>query len=573
MNYGIFFHNWWLKDTSEGLKWEQEFGRDLCEASMKYALIIGNDQYEDLKLSRLKTPTEDVGGLAKILRDKEIGDFDDIVLVVNKTESETRRAISRFLKDKKPDDLVLIYFSGHGVLDGQNNLFLALKDTQTDILSGSAIPSSFISYEMGQCRSKRQVLILDCCHSGAFSHGIKAGEQKAITEATFQLESKENGYGRFVLTASDATQFALEGDQVIGQTEFSLFTHYLLEGLKTGEADKNVDGWISLDEWYYYASSHVVSGIPTMKPQIWSYGQQGELIIAKNPFSGKIGKDQAEKRKTVIEIPKSVLSGHPTREWIADNKITLSNGMEFMRVPAGRFVMGDSSHEHAIDIPYDFWMGRYPVTNDQYNAYVGTVGSISRHAYDVFLNINTRTGYPVVRISWNNAMDYCRWLNSLFGDKLHPGTMLRLPTEAEWEKAARGIDGRKYPWGNTFDLGKCNVSSGIVTSLANDFAGSTTHIKKYSPQGDSPYGCADMVGNAWEWTHSLDKSYPYNTNDGREDETEMYGMRVKRGGSFAALPEMVGCARRDSGSRGISGANRGTGFRVAICVSTNILGF
>lgn len=535
---------------------------------MKYALIIGNDQYEDSKLSRLKTPIEDARELAKILSDKKIGNFDEIASLLNKGTSEIRRAISVFLKEKKPDDLVLIYFSGHGVLDGRNRLFLALKETETDVLSATALPSSFISDEMDTCRSKRQVLILDCCHSGAFSHGVKAGEQKAVTESTF----RGNGYGRIVLTASDATQAALEGDQVIGQTEFSLFTHYLLEGLKTGGADKNEDGFVSLDEWYDYAYSRVVSEISTMKPEIWSYGQQGELIIASNPFLGKIKEDRDEKRKTVIEIPKSVLSGHPTRAWIADNKITLSNGMEFMRVPAGEFVMGDGSHKYNVDIPYDYWMGRYPITNEQYNTYTGAMRTIPRLAYNVFLNINTRKGYPAVNVSWKDAMAYCRWLNNLFSAKLPPGMMLRLPTEAEWEKAARGIDGRNYPWGNTFDIGKCNVSSSMITALANGFTGSATHIKKYSPQGDSPYGCADMLGNVDEWTHSLYNNYPYIAKDGREDE-KTYGRRVKRGGGFGNISDFVGCAKRNDGVSDFKGADRGTGFRVAICVSTNILGF
>jgi uncharacterized caspase-like protein len=255
---------------------------------MKYALIIGNNKYDDPRLSQLKTPAADSQALAKVLVDKEIGSFDEVTPLINKNETEIRRAISSFLNNKKPDDLVLVYFSGHGILDDRGRLFLSLKDTQTNLLKATAIPSTFVSDEMDSCRSRRQILILDCCHSGAFARGTK-GEQKAVTEATFE----GSGYGRVVMTASDSTQYALEGDQVIRQTDLSLFTHFLLEGLKTGEADTDHDGHISLDEWYDYTYAKVVSETPRQIPHRWSYNQQGDLIIARNPNAGK----------RVVELP------------------------------------------------------------------------------------------------------------------------------------------------------------------------------------------------------------------------------------------------------------------------------
>jgi len=255
---------------------------------MKYALIIGNNNYDDPKLAQLKTPAADSQALAKVLGDQSIGSFDEVTPLINKNESEIRRAISSFLNHKKPDDLVLVYFSGHGILDDRGRLFLSLKDTQTNLLKATAIPSTFISDEMDSCRSKRQVLILDCCHSGAFARGTK-GDPKAVTEATFE----GSGYGRVVMTASDSMQYALEGDQVIRQTDLSLFTHFLLEGLKTGEADMDNDGHVSLDEWYDYTYARVVAETPRQSPHRWSYNQQGDLIIARNP----------NVKKRVVELP------------------------------------------------------------------------------------------------------------------------------------------------------------------------------------------------------------------------------------------------------------------------------
>ena len=138
---------------------------------MKYALIIGNNHYDDPKLAQLKTPAADSQALAKTLDDRAIGSFDEVTPLINQAESQVRRTISAFLAGKKPDDLVLLYFSGHGVLDDRGRLYLALKDTQLDLLKATSISSSFIADEMDSCRSKRQILVLDCCHSGAFVSG------------------------------------------------------------------------------------------------------------------------------------------------------------------------------------------------------------------------------------------------------------------------------------------------------------------------------------------------------------------------------------------------------------------
>ena len=268
---------------------------------MKYALIIGNNRYTDQKLAQLKTPAADSQALARVLKDQSIGSFDEVLPLVNKTEFQVSRAISTFLANKKPEDLVLVYFSGHGILDDRGRLFLALKDTQTNLLNSTAISASFIADEMDSCRSKRQILILDCCHSGAFGRGVKGGEQKAVTETTFE----GSGFGRVVLTASDSTQFALEGDQVIKQTELSLFTHVLLEGLQTGKADINNDGYISLDEWYDFTYAQVLSTTPKQVPHKWSYRQQGDLIIAKNPSWKKKAPELPAELARLLESPYS----------------------------------------------------------------------------------------------------------------------------------------------------------------------------------------------------------------------------------------------------------------------------
>lgn len=242
----------------------------------------------------------------------------------------------------------------------------------------------------------------------------------------------------------------------------------------------------------------------------------------------------------VVPPPDKVML--PGEIWLSDrNNHRTIGGMEFVRVPAGKFLMGsqddneladnDERPQHVVEIPYDYWIGRYPVTNEQFARFVET----SAYKSSLEKNWNKKSDHPVVNVSWHDAMAYCQWLDRTLRDEVKD-LMLRLPTEAEWEKAARGTQGNEWPWSNEFDKNKCNSSEGRKRA--------TTPVGAYSPHGDSPYGAADMVGNVWEWCHSLYKPYPYQAMDEREGKKES-GFRVLRGGAFHDLfrdPER--CASR-----------------------------
>ncbi|MBK9780304.1 MAG: SUMF1/EgtB/PvdO family nonheme iron enzyme [Anaerolineales bacterium] len=141
------------------------------------------------------------------------------------------------------------------------------------------------------------------------------------------------------------------------------------------------------------------------------------------------------------------------------NVLTLSNGMEFMRIPAGKFLMGsengfdDEKPQHTVDIPYDYWMARYPVTNELFNAYIKAKNI--KHPVDGW---EKKKDHPVTHVKWTDVLAYCQWLNGLIKTELPSTLILRLPTEAEWEKAARGTDGRVIPWGNQFDKNSTDLS-------------------------------------------------------------------------------------------------------------------
>jgi formylglycine-generating enzyme required for sulfatase activity len=224
-------------------------------------------------------------------------------------------------------------------------------------------------------------------------------------------------------------------------------------------------------------------------------------------------------------------------------------GLEFVKVPAGDFYMGaddiDANSgackpQHLVyQLKYDFYMARFPVTNQQYSLMARETGAPIVMAKGKIL-------HPVVNVSWYDAQKYIEWLNRKYKAELPDGYRFCLPSEAEWEKAARGAEGNEYPWGDKFDKNKCNTDEGKK--------GGTTSVGAYSPQGDSPFGCADMAGNVWEWTRSLwgkDGSlptfkYPYRFDDKREDENaDKSVIRVLRGGSFYGGGLLARCAFRN----------------------------
>ncbi len=196
-------------------------------------------------------------------------------------------------------------------------------------------------------------------------------------------------------------------------------------------------------------------------------------------------------------------------------------------------VAGCETPQHQVHLAA-FYMGLYPVTNAQYAAFLEACKqqpapkkggwSMRRPAAD-------RLHYPVTAVSWFDAEAYCRWLSQ------SSGFHYRLPSEAEWEKAAGGLDGRTYPWGCQWDPSCCGL--GQTTAAADDLA-----------EGVGPFGCFHMTGNVQEWTATRwgsdpvqsDFPYPYRAEDGRESLEA--GFHIHRGGSYRDSPERLGCRIR-----------------------------
>lgn len=248
--------------------------------SEKYALVIGNSEYTDSYLSKLVTTVQNVNDFVSVLKEPNICGFNNVNSLVNAPLAKINRTIAELFKGKSSDDLLLLYFSGHGILDESGTLYFAVKETEKELPEVTAIPSSFIRERMDSSYSNRIILILDCCYSGAFDRRrMSSTEMSANTKTAFE----GNGYGRIVLTATDAVQYAWEGDEVIGEVRNSIFTHYLIQGLRTGEADIYYNGKITVNELFQYIYNQVVRRTPRQTPQKFSYGEKGDLIIALNP--------------------------------------------------------------------------------------------------------------------------------------------------------------------------------------------------------------------------------------------------------------------------------------------------
>jgi formylglycine-generating enzyme required for sulfatase activity len=230
----------------------------------------------------------------------------------------------------------------------------------------------------------------------------------------------------------------------------------------------------------------------------------------------------------------------------------------FVEIPAGPFRMGsdpqkdkqadkDEQPQHMVELA-QYWIARYPVTVAQFRAFCDDSG-YEKHDKRA---LNGLENHPVVWVTWYDALAYCDWLTkklcnwsdtpSSLREILEAGGRVTLPSEAEWEKAARGEDGCIYPWDADFDIEKANTGEGGV--------GTTSAVGCY-PAGASPYGIQDMSGNVWEWTRSLygkiyNQSDPYNPFDLRREELKAGDdiRRVLRGGSWDFNGGDARCAYR-----------------------------
>jgi formylglycine-generating enzyme required for sulfatase activity len=246
-------------------------------------------------------------------------------------------------------------------------------------------------------------------------------------------------------------------------------------------------------------------------------------------------------------IPQPTFTAGPTQAMTTAAVPTVaptaeSAAEDMVIIPAGEFSMGSDSHEqderpaHTVNLPA-FAIDRFEVTNDQYLEFITATGQKPPAHWTNGQIPADKGNHPVVFVTWDDAKAYCEWAGK------------RLPTEAEWEKAARGTDGRDYPWGNEWDPKKANTKDSGIRG--------TTAVGSF-PAGASPYGVMDMAGNVWEWVEDWYKAYPGSTY-----QSGYFGerFRVDRGGGWFSEADLARTSNRSSSSHDL--ANDDVGFRCA----------
>lgn len=243
----------------------------------KIALLIGVSDYLP-GLRPLPKAAKDVEALQQVLHNQEMAGFDQANALLNPTPQTMREAIEALFTGRTKDDLVMLFFSGHGIKDDQGRLYFATSETRQspdgELIKSTSVEASFVQDMMSNSRCKRQVVILDCCFSGAFAAGMEAKDAGII-----DIETQLGGEGRAVLTSSTSTQYSFEEQTA----DLSIYTHYLVEGLKTGAADLGHDGWIDVEELHDYTKRKVQETAPAMKPEIYAIKEGFKIRLTQAP--------------------------------------------------------------------------------------------------------------------------------------------------------------------------------------------------------------------------------------------------------------------------------------------------
>ncbi len=266
---------------------------------VREALVVAVDQYADEGLGRLRAPADDAEALGAVLGDPRIGDF-AVRVLRNESAQTIRVAVEDFFADRRPDDLLLLHFSCHGLKNAAGELYLAASDSRPDRLASTAVPADFVNRQMADSRAQRIALFLDCCYGGAFPRGmvVRAAGDVAVGDA-FATQRDAGGRGRVVVTASSSVEYAFEGAELASDTQVapSVFTGSVVAGLESGEADRDGDGWVGLNELFGYVAERVRRVTPHQTPHLWAFGSEGDLLLAHS----------RRRRVTAGELPAEVV--------------------------------------------------------------------------------------------------------------------------------------------------------------------------------------------------------------------------------------------------------------------------
>ncbi|WP_339137932.1 MAG: SUMF1/EgtB/PvdO family nonheme iron enzyme [Candidatus Electrothrix sp. GW3-4] len=527
-----------------------------------HALVIGNENYRHLKT--LNTPIEDAEAVAELLQDQY--GF-DVELLPDATWKQTMRAISglRVTANQESDNL-LIYYAGHGYLNKKTGVeYWQPVDAERDN-DIYWIPTSRITSMLKEIRAKHVLVVADSCYSGSLltrDSGAKLPDGSGLDELLRRMQERRS---RTALTSG--------GEEPVwdaGGGNHSVFAKAFLDALR--ENRKILDGYTIFDR--------IRRPVALNAPQTPQYGdirmtghEWGDFLLVPKELQN-------------IEIPDFVasLAGFATRDNSRQNKepqqgdpfIDPTTGMELVYIPKGCFQMGQTvegkqqiiaeAGQETYDSYYEdelprhkvcvdgFWMGKYEMTQGQWKQIMGKNPA----------KFKKGDKYPVEQVSWEDVQKFIGELNKRAGKKY------RLPTEAEWEYAARAGTTTVRHWGNDISCDKAMYDNYSETDNCAEYVrkrgfqnGSTAPVGKY-PEND--FHLHDMLGNVWEWCADwYDEKYyaeckkhgvtnnPVGPSSGSD--------RVIRGGSWSNDPRLVRSANRLRNTPGYRYFS--LGFRLAL---------
>jgi formylglycine-generating enzyme required for sulfatase activity len=581
--------------AADATVWAQGASRTISVENMRsekrVALVVGNAGYA--APANLKNPLNDAQDIAQALRALGF----DVILQTDVDLRAMQRGVREFGARLRPDGIALFYYAGHGVQVRGNNYLVPLGARiggETEV-EDEALDANRVLRVMEESRSRVNVVVLDACRDNPYSRGFRS--------ATRGLATMPAPSGSVVAYATGPGAVAADGTGRNG-----LFTGELLRAIRTPGLDvvdvfRQVTGSVrertsgrqvpwtlsSLDGYFYFSLPAGSSGAglqakvpPPSEPpriqgreemrqefgtlalsarlpgvEVWLGEQKvwtsraGAAYVLSNVPTGThrvVAKKDGHKewtREVVVaanqraELVIDIEPLRPTPPPVARSE----DGAEMVLVPAGEFTMGsnedvDEKPPHRVYLAA-FHIDKYETTNALYRRFMTATNRVApAHWSDEKWNGATQ---PVVGVSWHDAEAYCRWAGK------------RLPTEAEWEKAARGTDSRKYPWGEQWDASRANSGQSML--------GKTAPVGSY-PSGVSPYGAHDMAGNAWEWVADwYDKDYYQRSPDRNPKGPESGQSRVLRGGSWHSAPFRLRASDRSNVTPDLR--RNGFGFRCA----------
>jgi formylglycine-generating enzyme required for sulfatase activity len=512
--------------------------RESFETQTKMAVVVGVGEYgQGSGLNSLKYSVRDAQALTDELHRQ--GYAVRLLLDSRATSDFILQAIADAAKTLQPNEgTILFFFSGHGFSDEKRRNYLATYGTTIDDLT-AGLSLAEVQAAMEASKARRRILWIDACRNNPF-RGARTVEGRSFSD--FQAAA-----GTRILLSTQIGAFSYEDDRL----QQGVFTHFLLEGLRGAAAGS--DHLVTFEDLATYVSE--AAGKWSFErgyrqtPVEKSDRTTGDFLVAT------VTPEPNHNMATTAPFPSAPLPTVSRAPAAIEQSASTVDGQTYVRVHAGSFAMGCSQTDqtcladevppHAVSLTHDFWIGQSEVTVEAYTRVAEKMGIPIVPAPEFNPNWQDRK-QPIVNVTWENAASFCRAVGG------------RLPTEAEWEYAARGGQADlAYPVGAAISHDDANYSG---TGGKDRFGASPAPVGSFQANG---FGLLDMSGNVSEWV--ADWYAPYEGGMQVDPHGPDAGsLKVTRGGAWNSLPKSLRNSSRHAEDPGV--ARPTIGFR---CVITN----